>query len=418
LIFEYIRRRIGGAFGLLALGVFLQSGYLYYAIEARPYAMMLFFYALGVLSWSVAVNKTSWSWAHIGIMASIAGLVLTHCFGPLYGASIGCGELVRSAVTRRFDRKTWLAILLPLPLMLTYLWMARATDIVFPPAFQANRHTPVLLYVSLFQSLKYVIVVLLLLIAWPRMRFVSVWSVMKPYELAAAVSGFLAPLIIIGFAMRTHIAFWPRYAIVFIIPLTFLLVSLFASLCGRRTGVALLGAASLLGLFLFQHFPRPKPGPVSTDYRNVCPNLPFVAASGMTFFEMDHREPADLVRRLYYLTDREAALKFAHATIFEGFANIRDWVPLRANVEPYKQFVGKHQYFMVLASPDYPEDWLMRKLAYDCAQFRYLGNAPTGYKDGMLFEVRMPPADGQTGASSAKAPSETCGLVRDEAISK
>jgi hypothetical protein len=175
----------------------------------------------------------------------------------------------------------------------------------------------------------------------------------------------------------------------------------------------LLGATALLGLFVSQHFPQHKPAPVSTDYRNVCPNLPFVAASGLTFFEMDHREPSEMVNRLYYLTDREAALKFAHATIFEGFATIKNWFPVRANVEPYSHFVAKHPYFMVLATPDYPEDWLMRKLAFDGAQFRYFGNVPTGYKDGMLFEVRMPSARTQISepsTASTKGSKETCGI--------
>jgi hypothetical protein len=43
----------------------------------------------------------------------------------------------------------------------------------------------------------------------------------------------------------------------------------------------------------------------------------------------------------------------------------------------------------VLGTPDYPEDWLIPKLIADKAELNFLGELPRGYKDQMLFEVRM-----------------------------
>jgi hypothetical protein len=294
--------------------------------------------------------------------------------------------------------------------MLTYALMAKPTDLLFPVAFQPNSTTVSALYVKVLFGVAPAAAILGLLTFLPGRRLQSLWSVMPIHEVAMAVCCFLTPLVIILWAMHSHVAFWPRYSIVMIIAVTLLAVSAFASLSGGRTGIALLGSALLLVMFSFQHFPHSTPIAISTDYRNVCPNLPFVAASGLTFVEMDHREPADMVKRLYYLTDREAAVKFAHATIFEGFSTIKQWFPIHANVEPYGRFVQEHPCFMVMSTPDYPEDWLMKKLANDGAQVRYFGAVLTGYKDGMLFEVRMP--------SERNQPQDTCGVVHHETGSK
>lgn len=405
LLFEYFRRRLGGAFALVGIGLCFLNAFLYYSVDARPYAMLLFFFALGVLSYSLAAQKTSWSWAHTGVIVSIGGLILTHCFGPLYAASFGCGEVVRTAVTRRFDKRMWFAILVPLPLALTYLAMGKPTDLLFPIAFQPDWSTAPKLYRDVLKLMAPAAGVLICLALLPVRRVVSFWSVMPAHELAMTVCCFLTPLAIVLLAMRSHVAFWPRYGIVMIVPITLLMGSLFASLSGRRTGIALLASALLFVLFCFRNFPHPAPLPDSTDYRNLCPNLPFVVASGVNFIEMDHREPADMVKRLYYLTDHDAAVQYAHATIFEGFSTIKQWFPVRASVEPYKEFVAQHPYFIVMGDPQYPEDWLLKKLSADGAQFRDFGALPTKYSAGILrfYEVRMP--------SQRGAPDDVCGIT-------
>jgi hypothetical protein len=122
------------------------------------------------------------------------------------------------------------------------------------------------------------------------------------------------------------------------------------------------------------------------------PDLPLVAASGLTFLEMDHYESPATVKRLYYLSDRDLALRIAHATIFEGgFVTLNRHFPIRAKVAPYPQFVAEHPQFLVVGTPTYSEDWLIKHLLAIHAKLQYLGDFPIPYKDTEIFEVTMPP---------------------------
>src|SRR5262249_102770 len=89
---------------------------------------------------------------------------------------------------------------------------------------------------------------------------------------------------------------------------------------------------------------------------------PLVDASGLTFLEMNKRGDGSLLARLFYLTDRDAAIRYAHATIFEGTAILREYWPIRGTVAPYRDFIRQTPHFFVLGTPDYPEDWLIPKL--------------------------------------------------------
>jgi hypothetical protein len=399
LIFEAVRRRLGGAFALVALGVFLECGYLAYAVEARAYSIVLAFYALGVLAWISATEKetAAWTRAHTALAISIAGMILSHGFGLLFAASIGGGELVRAFTSKRIDRRIWAALVFPLPVTAVYLLIGSPTAFLFSTHLRATLATPLSLYGDLLVSLAPAAAIMALLILLPARRFEAVQSIVKRHELALIAFSIAAPMAIIFYSMRTGIAFWPRYAIGMIVGATLLVVVLFAALSGRSAARATLCAIGLLAAFVVVQFPKTREGPpVSTAYRQVCPNLPFVTASPVTFLEMDHREPAQVANRLYYLTDLNAAATYAHVTLFEELASVKDWFPVRGHVEPYTQFLAAHPYFLVLASPEVVEDWLLAKLAHDGAGLRPLGHAPTGYRDEELFEVRyVNPGDRQ-----------------------
>jgi hypothetical protein len=127
--------------------------------------------------------------------------------------------------------------------------------------------------------------------------------------------------------------------------------------------------------------------------RGIQSDLPLIAASGLTFLEMDHYAGSNTTSRLYYLTDREFAINIAHATIFGGFANLKRYFPIRANVQPYREFTAKHSHFLVLGTPWYPEDWLLPHLLDIHAKLIYLGSYSSIYKDGQLYEVTLPDVD-------------------------
>jgi hypothetical protein len=187
------------------------------------------------------------------------------------------------------------------------------------------------------------------------------------------------------------VPFWLRYSIGAAIPLSVGLSFLIA----YQTNCAVWAGVLATALCLFQfpistyrvyHLPRA----ISPQaYRSVRTDLPFVAASGLTFVEMDQREPPEFVGRLFYLTDRDAATRYAHASIFEHIRVLQEWSPMRAHVEYYRAFVTQHPRFLVLGTPGYPEDWLLAKLKDDGAEIRLIGSQDTGYKDRNLYEVTV-----------------------------
>jgi hypothetical protein len=196
--------------------------------------------------------------------------------------------------------------------------------------------------------------------------------------------------------MRTHGAYFDRYAF----PVAFgygLIVAFFLADRTKQSAQAAMLASAVLSLFIVMYNLGPGFKQSVWSRRNTIknartieqmrPNLPLVAASGLTFLEMDHYSDPKTVSRLYYLTDRSLAVHYASATIFEGMPTLKNYFPIRARVEEFRDFVATHQEFLVLGTPDYPEDWLLRALLDRGAKVRYLGNFPGLYKDTQLFLV-------------------------------
>jgi hypothetical protein len=104
---------------------------------------------------------------------------------------------------------------------------------------------------------------------------------------------------------------------------------------------------------------------------------------------MDRYESDEFLSRLYYLVDRNAAIQYAHSTIFENFPLLTHYFPIRAHVEPYGPFVAAHPHFLVITKGDYLEAWILRKLGADGASVRLVqklhgpGNRPYG-----IYEIQ------------------------------
>ena len=106
---------------------------------------------------------------------------------------------------------------------------------------------------------------------------------------------------------------------------------------------------------------------------------------------MNDRESAATRARTFYLTDHEAATRYAHATLFENEANVQEALGLHGNVAPYQAFLAEHTHFYVIGTYTYPEDWLLRKLDADGAILIYRGKIRSTYKDDDLYEVDATP---------------------------
>lgn len=395
LVYWVVAKRWGGGQALAALGIFWSSSLTVYAAWARPYGLLLALFTIAMVCWLMR-------W-HFGLAGAIAAMFLTHCFAAPFAAAIGVGELVRSAAARRIDQKAWAALLAPLCVLPLYIPLVKnARGVIYPPIYAASLLTIPKTYLAILAPALPAMGCVLLV--WVAQRGRVRWrELAQPHEMAFAAAAFLAPVVTIGYCMATGAPFWVRYGTGAILGAALLLTGLLAVATRKNATFAVGSAFAILMLFCVT---RAGTGALIADgesasiaYRTIRPDLPLVAASGMTFLEMDHREDPALAARLYYLTDRDEAVR-NHSNIFEEvFPPVRKWFPVRATIEPYGEFIGHHNEFLVLGTRGFPEDWLLQKLERDGARVRLLEASKTGYHDRELYQVTV---GGSPGAVAAR----------------
>jgi hypothetical protein len=426
--FEFVRRRMGVAFAVFGVMVLLESDSFQFAVDARPYALALGFLSLAMVGYQKIVEKfaadqSSRRVRPIGLCllaAGVVGMLLCHMVALLAVAGLAAAEAWRTLTRRKLDWPVVAAILLPLVLLTAYLPMFRNHGTaLFPPAFQPDGEVIFDFYIATvsrsIMALSLTALTVLVLLGPEHLRggvpeHGPRWFFSGP-EWVAAIAMMTGPLILMAHMMWAHGAFFPRYGAI----ATVGVVVLSAALLGRWTmdgtrldgRVALLGAAVLLlmsGLWLAipqqiragDLIPTVKNSEPSLQPCQACretaalnPSIPLVDASGLTFLEMNQRETASTLARIYYLTDAAASTEYAHANIFEPMASLVADFRLQGHTAGYGDFVRKHPHFFVLGRYDYPEDWLLRKLTADEAEIRVVGRVADGYRDTELYEVTL-----------------------------
>ncbi len=404
--YRFVSKRLGGSYGLLAMLVVWASPFFYYATEARPYALLLGFLGFALLAWDRASRTERGSADVMTLAMAIVGMMLSHMLAVVYILPFCLAESVRTFTRRKLDPLIWMALLLPCSLPLVYMrTMSRFEISSFPSNFQASIGRALGGYYGTMrlEAVPLLIAVLLALAVSFRGREKPIAPAgrLDRGDGAIIVGLLLIPLAVNIALMRLHAAYFDRYAIPVAFGYALLVVFALAAPDGESrlrpiivSGVLVVFIAGFnLGpgrrQSVWAHGGNPIPSDHGRTLDRVNPELPLVAASGLTFLEMDHYGDAATVARLFYLTDRRAAIRYASATIFEGMPEVKQRFPIRASVAPYGSFVQEHPVFLVLATADYPEDWLLRALLDSRARLEYLGNFAGLYKDTQLYRVTM-----------------------------
>jgi hypothetical protein len=400
-LYLFVRRRLGRFYGLTAVLILWATLFLRYAAEARPYALMLGFLGVAMVGWQDAIQGRRRRLGFVVLALGVCGMLLSHAFSPLLVAFLGVAELVRSLDRRKVDWPVWAAFALPAPTILLYVRMFRRFEgwTFLPFEFQASPFKIVSFYVDLWTGVSGVLfaafIAALIAYRFSKTRTESNPSSLLRHEIALAIGLLSLPIPINVFLMRSGGAFWPRYCIAAGFGLSLLLVHVLSKLTNGNRVSAAIAAFCIFLLMVFsialQIAHPPERAIVKTlSLTQLDSRLPLVTASGLTFLEMNKREDGALLPRVFYLTDRDAAIRYAHATIFEGTERLRQYFPIRGTVTPYRDFVRRSPHFFVLGTPDYSEDWLIPKLLDDGAELQFIGELRSAYKDRMLFEVKLP----------------------------
>jgi Dolichyl-phosphate-mannose-protein mannosyltransferase len=403
-LFFYVRRKVGIAYAAAAVLILWLGITFHYAMEARPYALLLMFFSILLLCWDIATSAEKRNLALWGAAIANLGMLTTHVLAPLSLLPFLAAEAVRFWRTRKPDFALWAALLLPTAAILLYLPLFHGySTIYFPPLYEASLgrilrfyyHTTATISLALFIAVS---AALLVPQAKPQIRSAAHW---RPEDLVLFAFLLFNPVLANILLRRTHGAFWDRYAIT-----TEAAIYIgMAILLGLRLGnhrLAGYAAAAILLIFCLQadvwlivSTPSPQDASVLAPIR---PDLPLVAASGVTFFEMNHHEKPDLLSRLYFLKDRPVAMEYTHTNLFEdrGFGyGMRPYFPISAKVESYDDFIRQHRQFLILGEYHLPEEWLLRKLHDDGARLTWLGSYPGPYMDSNLYLVNLTEGESQ-----------------------
>ena len=110
-VFFFVRLRTNVLYGAAAALLPIVLGTLWFAIDARPYGLMLGFSALALLAWQLAGSGPHRRVARLVLALACSAAVCSHYYSVLLFAALGAGEAVRSLERRRVDRLVWLALL-------------------------------------------------------------------------------------------------------------------------------------------------------------------------------------------------------------------------------------------------------------------------------------------------------------------
>lgn len=411
-VFLFVRRRTTPLYGWIAALILLGSGFSSYSYEARPYALVFGFLGVAAIGWQAAIEarQRQRQLALSLLLLGAFGMLLSHVLALIAYGAFFFAECIRFAMRRKPDWILWIVMTVPLVSYFTYRpLMQNHGGGSFPVLFQASAVKLVDAYQVLWIDIAPVLALSMLLVIWLDRR--NIWEPPQASaptrlpEISLAVGLLFVPLVVTLLFMRSHSAYFPRYGMAALFGVAILVPYFIAWWKHTNSRAALIFAL----IFMFgvvspdwfavatekyiypgKHRLQAATPLTAKSYRQIEPELPFVDASGLAFLEMNNREDPAFLSRVYYLTDAQAAIQYAHATIFEGLPNLKRQFPIRDNVAPYDQFIQQHRRFLVFGTYTYPEDWLLRKLLADGATLKLMGDFSSTYDDHELYEVTMP----------------------------
>ena len=395
-ILLYVRRKVGIAFAALAvLLLWAAAPTLYYAVEARTYALTFLSFACLLLSWDTAVRAQPRLLALFGVAISTLFLVVAHVFAPFTLFAFIVAEAVRFLRRRKPDYPLWAALLLPMSAMLIYLPLISSCGRVVFNVF-ASFNTIVIFFETTL-GVPIISAVLLMILLIPTGAASKTTTTRFSSEEATLLAClFLSPILLNLVLMVRQETFYNRYGLTTQVAIVVALSILLPSRMRLNRWAAYAGSMLLI-LFLLKtqvwHIVR-YPVPRNAAFlETIHPDLPLVTEEGQVFMEMNRYENATLLSRLYYLKDPQASMEYEHTNIFQEFeapdAMKKAGFPIVANVAPYATFVEQHRQFLLLGSS---VQYVFTKLRLSGATIAfvgdYKGNMP--YLDTTLYLVTMP----------------------------
>jgi len=399
-LYRFTARRTSPVHGVVAMLFPCVTAAFGYAYEARPYGLVLGFCGLALVFWQRAAETTPRLGALAGLALSLAAAVSSHYYAVLLYAPLGIGELVRWRRSKKPDWPVLAALAVSATPILAFLPII-AKHSQYQSVFWAKAHWIDALgfYVFLLQPAiaPAALALLILALAWkpdasPEAR--SAVPGPPAHEMAAAISLAALPLFALILAKAFTGAFTERYALPAVAGVSLLVALVPAGYETSRPRMAAgLALALTVSFVIVQFFFMPEvlrapDGPLpklALPLGNNPPDTPVVVSDGRLFAQMLYYCPPELRRRLYFLADSDAAVKYTGAgNVDLELTSMSSYQSL--NVVPYRQFVAAHKRFQLYGPFGTKFDWNGPRLVDDGARLQLQGR----FSGDMLFQVAMP----------------------------
>ena len=369
----FVRRRMGAGMGLVAMLTPMVTAPILYATEARAYGLMLGFVGLAMVCWQNMADGRSRTFSLAGVGMFLTAALSMHCYAVLTLVPFGLAELTRSWDRKKIDRGAWLAICLPLTMVLSYLPLMAAVrsfavdNEVYRPTIWSIPHFYIFLTFALSGTILVLAVALWALVMVKRNEVPSESTGYTNAELSLAAGFLVVPILAILLAFTVTHIYHIRYGLAAICGLAILLPLLFERIALRRRHAGTVAAAVFALSAVVQVSSWPKLLEADgmqfrkvMQLENAVPDLPLVVSSGLLFLEMDHYASPRLIGRMHFLADAGLARELTGTDIFDkGYPQLRRWFPIRAALEDAQTYLRSHKRFLIYGYQKHPMDWLV-----------------------------------------------------------
>jgi Dolichyl-phosphate-mannose-protein mannosyltransferase len=408
-VFLFLARRAGNLMGLLAASIYWLTPATDFSWSNRPYALWLCLLALTALFWDRTGEWDRPWWTPVALAGTGLAMVLDYMFGLPCLLPFIAAEAIRCYRRRRLDWPVLLALLLPSLAGLFYLKQVRdfagnTFSPLYLPSFAMGLDVYSGQIVIPLAALGSCIAVAKALRAQDcrsedNPRLVRDLS-LRPEEwlMTGVLTGL--PILLLAAAAIHRTQFFTRYGACAAVGFALLAACLVAKYTRASQAISVLMTCAILIASIVRASTDPldlmslrdsqAKGVPSARLEALDLSLPIVVAAATEFTELNDREPPPVARRLYYLTDRDAAQRYSGQTLFEGEEQTAKWLGLPGNALPLHDFLAAHTRFYLIGDYVTVEEWVMRYLMANGARLEYRGKyvSTTGSDD--LYLVTVP----------------------------
>lgn len=382
-VYLFVRRRRGVVFACFAMLALATCAMASYGHEARPYALVLAFTGLTMLSWQAATED-----GHprglplLGVAAGIAGAIASHHYGAFHvGVPLLFGEAVRIGKRRRLDLPLYCACAAGLTIIAVTAPLARASQramldyaqrsAVFwaKPNFWSMRSYGNM--VNLWLPIAFLLLLWLTRAALPSGPAHGNKRI-PAHEVAAAVGlVLLVPVIVIVTRLATGY-YQGRYGIGAAMGVAILMGFAAPLSGGRRRNVTAVGALCVVLLVLvfagngtahvIERLASSPHGNAGTgSLLDVAPGSePIIVAGAMNFVPDWWYAPPSLRERLHYLADLPFAVR--QPDFLPELSLVTDQALIPSKVDDYRPFLASHNRFLLYSTGARGREWMKERL--------------------------------------------------------